>query len=28
VGATLLILINLGLVNRASHDKEPVPWKP
>ncbi len=28
VGATLLILINLGLAHRASHDQEPVPWKP
>jgi multicomponent K+:H+ antiporter subunit A len=28
VGATLLILINLGLAHRASHDKEPAPWKP
>ena len=28
VGATLLILINLGLAHRASHDKEDQPWKP
>jgi len=28
VGATLLILINLGLAHRASHDKEAQPWKP
>ena len=28
VGATLLILINLGLAHRASHDQEPAPWKP
>lgn len=28
VGATLLILINLGLAHRASHDKEAPPWKP
>ena len=28
VGSTLLILINLGLAHRASHDKEPPPWKP
>ncbi len=28
VGATMLILINLGLAHRASHDKEPQPWKP
>lgn len=28
VGATLLILINLGLAHRASHDKEALPWKP
>lgn len=28
VGATLLILINLGLVHRASHAPENAPWKP
>ncbi|MBE0474189.1 monovalent cation/H+ antiporter subunit A [Rhodoferax sp.] len=28
VGATLLILINLGLVHRASHNPEAAPWKP
>ncbi len=28
VGATLLILINLGLVHRASHNQETTPWKP
>lgn len=28
VGATLLILINLGLAHRASHDKEQSSWKP
>ncbi|MDD2882546.1 MAG: monovalent cation/H+ antiporter subunit A [Rhodoferax sp.] len=28
VGATLLILINLGLAHRANHDKEAQPWKP
>jgi multicomponent K+:H+ antiporter subunit A len=28
VGATLLILINLGLVHRASHNPEATPWKP
>ena len=28
VGATLLILINLGLVHRASHNQEARPWKP
>lgn len=28
VGATLLILINLGLAHRASHDQEAQPWKP
>ena len=28
VGATLLILINLGLAHRASHDNEAQPWKP
>jgi len=28
VGATLLILINLGLAHRASHDKEQRSWKP
>lgn len=28
VGATLLILINLGLAHRASHNQEAPPWKP
>ncbi|MCF8161083.1 MAG: monovalent cation/H+ antiporter subunit A [Polaromonas sp.] len=28
VGATLLILINLGLLHRASHNHEAPPWKP
>ena len=28
VGATMLILINLGLIHQASHNKEPLPWKP
>ncbi|HSO45880.1 MAG TPA: hydrogen gas-evolving membrane-bound hydrogenase subunit E, partial [Rhodoferax sp.] len=28
VGATLLILINLGLVHRASHEPQAAPWKP
>lgn len=28
VGATLLILINLGLMHRASHNQETAPWKP
>jgi multicomponent K+:H+ antiporter subunit A len=27
VGATLLILINLGMVHRAGHDHEATPWK-
>jgi multicomponent K+:H+ antiporter subunit A len=28
VGATLLILINLGMAHRASHEEEDPGWKP